>query len=142
MNKGGQIVSGRDYYPLGEVIRESINSDNNVRYKYTSEERDSDTNLDYFGARFYDSEIGRWLSVDPMTEKYSVWSPYNYCLGNPLRFIDPDGMEIRVNSGEIDEEGEIIYHYVSSMQKRQMVVLTKTQKYLMLIIEIYFYHKC
>jgi len=37
------------------------------------------------------SRIGRWLSVDPLTEMYPGWCPYNYCMNNPLKFIDPDG---------------------------------------------------
>ena len=42
-------------------------------------------------ARYYDSELGRWLQVDPLAEKHPDWNPYNYCLNNPLRYFDPNG---------------------------------------------------
>lgn len=62
-----------------------------TKEKFTGKERDSETGLDYFGARYYDSSIGRWLSADPLADKYPHASPYNYVLNNPMGFVDPDG---------------------------------------------------
>ena len=82
--------------------RTPINQD-----KY-SEEGDWESGFHYYGARYYWSEvlIG-WLSVDPMIDKYPSISPYAYCAWNPIKLIDPDGMEI---DDYYNLKGELIKH--------------------------------
>lgn len=80
-----------EYYPFGSMFAQN-NLQNNL-YLYNGKELNNEffENYDY-GARFYDPALGRWHSVDPLAEKYRRWSPYNYCLDNPIRFFDIEGM--------------------------------------------------
>ena len=57
----------------------------------SGKEKDSETGYYYFGARYYNSDLSLWLSVDPMSDKYPSLSPYNYCAWNPLKLVDPNG---------------------------------------------------
>ena len=74
--------------------RVSCQSGPDCRYKFTAKERDTETNYDYFGARYYDARIGRWLQVDPLGEKYPSLGLYVYTANNPLLYLDIDGRQI------------------------------------------------
>ena len=63
-------------------------------HTFSAKERDSETGLSYFGARYYSSDLSIWLSVDPMVDKYPSFSPYVYCADNPVKLVDPNGEEI------------------------------------------------
>lgn len=82
------ILALIQYRPYGEKMAEYVSGGTTgQKYVFTEKERDIETGYDYFGARFYDSDLGRWMTVDPLADKYPGWSPYNYVMGNPLRFI-------------------------------------------------------
>ena len=58
---------------------------------HTTKELENKTSYTYFGARYYDSELSGWLSVDPLVHNAPGWSPYNAMWNNPILNIDPDG---------------------------------------------------
>jgi len=66
-------------------------------YRYTGKPLDEELDLDwyYYGARYYDPSIGRFPSIDPLRGKYPGWSPYAYCLNNPLSLVDDQGDSAR-----------------------------------------------
>ena len=82
------------YYPLGGPIAQYSSSTSLQPVKFQGKEWGAGKGLDLydFGARRYDPAIGRWLSQDPLAEKYYRRSPYLFCAANPVRFVDPTGM--------------------------------------------------
>ena len=97
----GTVVETSDFLPFGTRWSQTSGSssatitDATNRWRYSGKEEQKAINaalplLDY-GARMYDPAIARWMSVDPMAEKYYPMSPYGYCAGNPIIIIDPDG---------------------------------------------------
>jgi RHS repeat-associated protein len=69
-------------------------------YRYTGKPLDEEFGLNwyYYGARYYDPDMGRFLSVDPLASKYPGWGPYVYTLDNPLKYRDPDGKKTEIYS--------------------------------------------
>jgi RHS repeat-associated protein len=111
-NAAGQVVERHDYLPFGEECTTGPCATNPALdagqpRKFTSKERDPETGLDYFGARYYGSKIGRFTTTDPVytTEENTVdpqrWNRYAYARNNPLRYTDPDGRFIATVTGTL-----------------------------------------
>jgi len=88
----GNQAQAVTYYPFGEIRTNTGTVD--LKYKFTGQEYDPDSKLYYFGARYYDPAIARFLSPDSIVQ--SAANPqslarYSYCLNNPLAYLDPTG---------------------------------------------------
>jgi RHS repeat-associated protein len=73
--------------------------------RFTQKERDNETRLDYFGARYFSSTQGRFINVDtgPFTPvDPQNWNRYSYVQNNPLKFVDPTGRTLTLTGTEAD----------------------------------------
>jgi RHS repeat-associated protein len=95
-DKGGNVTQTFAYLPYGEqwVDVSYQNPAFATTYKFSGKEKDEETGFGYFGARYYYDYLSIWLSTDPHADKYPSLSPYVYCANNPIKFIDPNGMDI------------------------------------------------
>ncbi len=83
------LVSQINYEPYGEIA-DSSEGEDNFRPKFTGKEFDSNSDLYYFGARYYNAHLGRFLTPDPARQYFS---PYIYGNGDPLSGVDPTGAQ-------------------------------------------------
>lgn len=92
LNETGQAQQVTEYHAFGKAVSQTASNWQTNRYLYNGKELQPETEYLDYGARQYDPVLGRWMSIDPLSEKMRRWSPYVYAFNNPLRFIDPDGM--------------------------------------------------
>ena len=102
---GRKDLDRKDYYPFGQAWTQSGMPTSGNAFLFSGKERQHIEGYDNvitpfydFGARFYDPDGVTFLQQDPLLEKYYPIGQYNYCAGNPVRFIDVDGRKIRENS--------------------------------------------
>jgi RHS repeat-associated protein len=84
-----------EYVPFGETFIDERRSASSwtTPYLFSGKERDEETGLLYFGARYQDSKYGIWYSVDPLAEIRPWESAYLYCGNNPINRTDPTGLK-------------------------------------------------
>jgi len=96
LDQNAAIISYEEYHPFGTTSYRSGRTETEValkRYKYVGKERDEETGLYYYGARYYAAWIARFVSVDPLQLKYPHYTPYQYAGNKPVSYIDLDGLE-------------------------------------------------
>jgi RHS repeat-associated protein len=147
------VISRHDYYPFG---REVSTSSDGETHKFTGKERDVETGLYNFGARYYHETHGRFMTPDPLyLELRRLIDPqrlnlYAYAKNNPLKFIDPSGLDITCSgkrcedylralqqnvsfkiafdkSGKVVTEGEVSKKGLSNSEKELLKAIGDTK---------------
>ena len=99
----GTIEQRNDYYAYGGPWGDNAINQGFQPFKYNGKELDRMHGLDWYdyGARMYDPAMGLFTQVDPLAEQYPHLNPYQYCAGNPVKYVDPDGEKVIFINGKI-----------------------------------------
>jgi RHS repeat-associated protein len=119
-DSAGNVRTRFDYTPFGRLLRADgtyrveangyeVTPTSRPTMKFTGKERDAETGLDYFGARYYSGSQGRFTNpdqvlIDQDPSDPQSWNLYSYVRNNPLRFIDPSGRACVWNNGSWEND--------------------------------------
>jgi RHS repeat-associated protein len=90
LETSGAVYNREEYYPFGET---SFGAFGKKRYRYVGKEKDEESGLYYYGARYFQPWSCRFISVDPLAAKYAFYTPYQYAGNKPITKTDRDGLE-------------------------------------------------
>lgn len=94
LNEQAEILSYQEFHPFGSTAYSMHSNDAEIslkRYQYNAKERDEETGLDYYGARYYASWLCRFISVDPLKDQYPFQNSYAYAANSPITMTDANG---------------------------------------------------
>ena len=125
------------YLPYGELLVDEHSFTEEMPYKFNGKELDEETGLYYYGARYMNPKTSLWYGVDPLAEKYPSIDGYVYCAGNPVKFIDVQGLDLqkvtvpankngtKFKTIEVDSKiAAKVYTFSRAMNKKYGVVVT------------------
>jgi RHS repeat-associated protein len=110
VNASGNIIAQSDYYPFGLQHENSNLLASTNRYTFSGKEKQTTAEINYldFTNRMYDEFLGRWFVQDPLMEKHYDYSPYAYVYNNPLRFVDPFGLDSVQRTQAVEKAAEYV----------------------------------
>ncbi|MDA1236755.1 MAG: hypothetical protein O3A53_18380 [Acidobacteria bacterium] len=138
----GNVYDRRDFFPFGEKIlasstysnRQYVTGYNNTdpasAHLFTAKERDEESGLDYFLARYYSGALGRFTSpdapfADQREENPKTWNLYSYVLNQPMLYVDPSGREcISTDDGGTADDGRGSFCDDNSLKKTHGVIVS------------------
>jgi len=103
LDENALIISYEEFHPFGSTAYQLHTNNSQVslkRYRYVHKERDEETGLYYYGARYHAGWLCRFVSVDPLKDKFPFYSTYQYAGNRPINAIDLDGAESLEMDGE------------------------------------------
>ena len=114
-NEAGAVLWRKDYAPFGEQIDTTPDTE---RQSYTGKSHDEVTGLTYFGGRYYDPQVARFMSVDPVAfvdDNTMSFNRYLYVNNNPYKYVDPDGEFLNFVAKFVLDVGiNVAFNYVTT----------------------------
>ena len=123
-----KVLEENHYYPFGLTVSNKSLANNQQPLKYNGKELETSFDLQTYeyGARQYNSQIGRWNGIDPLADKFVNETPYNYAGNNPIKNIDVGGM-YKISADRIAAYREKFPHIVAYFENQINVDIMKSQ---------------
>ncbi len=119
-DESGALNQVLDYYAFGATRIDEQYGNFNNDYKFTGKEKDAETGLYYYGARYYDSELGRFISRDTWEgelENPQSLNRYSYVLNNPLKYVDPSGNRVELVTRQMDYKSMPTQTFIQNIKR-------------------------